>query len=276
MTTASSSPAENSGAANQSAENSDAAASARPAAANPATASPHHSKARATHPDVVRRAEQLLGYTFTDKGLLETALTHPSAAMRTPTSFNYERLEFLGDSVLGFIVADEIFGRFDDLEEGGLTRVKVSLVSGSSLSRVADALGIGELIIFGESEAGTHGRGLHSALENVYEALVAALYLDGGLDVARAWVLDTLGPHIDRDAAAEPESPKSTLQEHLQAKGKAPAYRIIAESGPPHARTFKAAVSVDGMQLACGEGRSKKAAEAAAAAAAIARLGFMS
>lgn len=233
-------------------------------------------KARASHADVVRRAEKMLGYTFADKGLLETALTHPSAAMHTATTFNYERLEFLGDSVLGFIVADEVFGRFEDLEEGGLTRVKVSLVSGKSLSRVAEAIGIGELIIFGESEAGTHGRGLHSALENVYEALVAALYLDGGLEAARAWVLDTLGPHIDRDAAAEPESPKSTLQEHLQANGQAPAYRIVGESGPPHARTFRAAVSVDGEELACGEGRSKKAAEAAAAAAAIARLGFMS
>ncbi len=237
---------------------------------------PCRPKTFVSHPDVVSRAEKMLGYSFRDKSMLESALTHPSAAMRTATTFNYERLEFLGDSVLGFIVADEVFCRFEDLEEGGLTRVKVSLVSGSSLSRVADALGIGDLIIFGESEAGTHGRGLHSALENVYEALVAALYLDGGLEAARAWVLDTLGPHIDRDAAAEPENPKSTLQERLQAKGQAPAYRIVGESGPPHARTFKAAVSVDGEELACGEGRSKKAAEAAAAAAAIARLGFMS
>ncbi len=233
-------------------------------------------KTRVSHADVVRRAEEMLGYTFADKALLETALTHPSAAMHTPTTFNYERLEFLGDSILGFIVADEVFERFEDLEEGGLTRVKVSLVSGKSLSRVADAIGIGELIIFGESEAGTHGRGLHSALENVYEALVAALYLDGGLDAARRWVLDTLGPHIDRDAAAEPESPKSTLQEHLQAHGQAPSYRIVEESGPPHARVFKAAVYVGREKLAAGEGHSKKAAEAAAAAAAIEQLGFMS
>ena len=241
-----------------------------------AAARPHRPKARVSHIDVVRRAEKMLGYEFSDKSMLESALTHPSAAMHTATTFNYERLEFLGDSVLGFIVADEVFERFDDLEEGGLTRVKVSLVSGSSLSRVAEDIGIAGLIIFGESEAGTHGRGLHSALENVYEALVAALYLDGGMEVARAWVLGTLGPHIDRDAAAEPESPKSTLQEHLQANGKVPAYRIVEESGPPHARTFKAAVSVDGEQLSTGEGRSKKAAEAAAAAAAIEKLGFVS
>ena len=231
------------------------------------------SRAAGGHAEKVRRAEKLLGYRFKDKALLETALTHPSAAKHTSTTFNYERLEFLGDSVLGFIIAAEVFERFGDLEEGGLTRVKVSLVSGESLARVADGIGIAGLIIFGDSETGTGGRGLHSALENVYEAIVGALYLDGGIKTARKWVLDTLGPHICRDAADEPESPKSTLQEWLQARGSKPEYRIVAESGPPHARVFEAAVYVDGEQEGRGSGHSKKAAEADAARQALAQLG---
>ena len=233
-------------------------------------------KVAGEHLENVRRAEKLLGYRFKDRGLLETALTHPSAAKHTSTTFNYERLEFLGDSVLGFIIAAEVFKRYDDLEEGGLTRVKVSLVSGESLARVADAIGIADLIIFGDSEAGTGGRGLHSALENVYEAIVGALYLDGGIKAARKWVLDTLGPHICRDAADEPESPKSTLQEYLQARHTKPEYRIVGESGPAHARVFEAAVYVDGAQVGRGSGHSKKAAEAAAAARALVQLGVNS
>ena len=126
-------------------------------------------------------------------------------------------------------------------------------------------LGLGECIIFGDSEAGTQGRGLHSALENVYEAIVAALYLDGGIDIAREWVMRTLGPHISRDIATEPESPKSSLQEYLQARRRKPTYRITDIIGPPHDRVFQAAVYCGDELIGTGEGHSKKAAEAAAA-----------
>lgn len=219
------------------------------------------------------RAEKIIGREFTNRGLLQVALTHPSYGKHTKVTNNYERLEFLGDSVLGFIIAEETFGRFPDLEEGGLTRIKVSLVSGASLSKVSAEEGIGECIIFGDSEAGTQGRGLHSALENVYEAIVAALYLDGGIEAARDWVLRTLGPHISRDIATEPESPKSSLQEYLQARRKKPYYKITDIIGPPHDRVFQAAVYCDEDCIGTGEGHSKKAAEAAAAKEALVKLG---
>lgn len=217
----------------------------------------------------LEQAQRVLGYSFKDTELLSAALTHPSKAKHTATTHNYERLEFLGDSILGAVIANELFCRYPDLDEGGLTRIKVSLVAGSTLSKVADDLGLAEAIIFGESETGTDCRGMHSALENVFEALVAALFLDGGLDLARTWILDTLGPHISKDIAAEPESPKSSLQEYLQARQKKPVYEITGQDGPPHDRTFFARVLVDDEELGSGQGRSKKEAEAAAAAVAL-------
>ena len=217
----------------------------------------------------IEDTEAILGYEFEDKALLEAALTHPSAAKHTKTTFNYERLEFLGDSILGCVVACDLFERYPDLEEGGLTRIKVALVAGSTLSKIAAENGIGEQIIFGESETGTDGRGLHSALENVYEALVAALYLDGGIEAARAWIVRTLGPYVSKDIAAEPESPKSSLQEYLQARQKKPEYQITGYDGPPHDRIFYARVTVEGEARGEGKGRSKKEAEAHAAQRAL-------
>lgn len=225
------------------------------------------------HDSRIKHAQEIIGREFSVPGLLQVALTHPSYVKHTKSGDNYERLEFLGDSILGAIIAEEVFGMFPDLEEGGLTRIKVSLVSGASLSQVCGELGLGECIIFGDSEAGTQGRGLHSALENVYEAIVAALYLDGGIDIAREWVMRTLGPHISRDIATEPESPKSSLQEYLQARRRKPTYRITDIIGPPHDRVFQAAVYCGDELIGTGEGHSKKAAEAAAAQQALETLG---
>ena len=217
--------------------------------------------------------ERIVGYTFSDKTLIEAALTHPSVIQQTETTYNYERLEFLGDSILGAVVATDLFERYPDLDEGGLTRIKVALVSGGMLSEVAEKAGIGDAIIFGGSEMGTDHRGLHSALENVYEAIVAALFLDGGIEAARAWIVESLGPYVSKDFASEPESPKSSLQEYLQAHQKQPAYEITGTDGPPHNRTFYARVLVDGEVVGEGSGRSKKEAEAAAAAEALKRFG---
>jgi ribonuclease-3 len=219
--------------------------------------------------DKLDRAERILGYEFNDKELLRAALTHPSALDRPDTMHDYERLEFLGDSILGAISAAYLFDTYRDLDEGGLTRIKVSLVSGTSLSRISSEEGIADCIIFGESETGTDQRGLHSALENVYESLVAALYLDGGVSAARAWIARTLLIHADRNLALEPESPKSSLQEILQDQGRQPVYCIVGSDGPPHARTFFAQVQVDDKIIGEGSGHSKKQAEAAAAQAAL-------
>lgn len=224
------------------------------------------------HADKIARAEKILGYGFKDKPLLGAALTHPSALDKQKKLHDYERLEFLGDSILGAITAMFLFSEYRDLDEGGLTRIKVSLVSGKTLSRVAFDEGIADCIIFGESETGTDRRGLTSALENVYEAIVAALYLDGGIEAAQAWVARSLLTRADRSLASEPESPKSSLQELLQDQGRQPEYEITGFDGPPHARTFYARVLVDGKVIGEGSGQSKKRAEAAAASEALKRL----
>ena len=172
-------------------------------------------------------AQQIIGYKFKEVSFLLSAITHPSAVEGLPRRYSYERLEFLGDSVLGAIVATEAFNAYHDLDEGGLTRIKVALVSGSNLSEVSAQLGFADVIVFGSSEAGTGRRGLHSALENVYEAIVAALFLDGGTETAREFVMRTLIPRMSADMAKEPENPKSALQEKLQEDGITPTYKLV-------------------------------------------------
>lgn len=228
-----------------------------------------HSARSDEHEARLDLAERVLGHRFADRDLLQQALTHPSACEERDPSRYYERLEFLGDSILGFLIAEEVYRRFPDMAEGGMTRIKVSIVAGSVLTSVADELGLADCLILGDSVRATGTRGMTSALENTFEALTAALYLDAGLDAARGWVQRTLAPLISAEAAATPESPKSLLQEVLQAGGSAPSYRIVEIGGPPHDRTFTAVVEVDGSVIGRGCGRSKKEAEAVAAAAAL-------
>lgn len=218
------------------------------------------------------RAQEILGYAFNDENLLLAAITHPSAVEGKSVKYSYERLEFLGDSILGAIVASTAFHAYHELDEGGLTRIKVALVSGASLADVAEKLGFAEVIVFGSSETGTGKRGLHSALENVYEAVVAALFLDGGIEIARDFVTETLIPRMSMDMAKEPENPKSALQEKLQEDGITPTYKLIETQGPPHDRTFVAQVYAGSQGLARGVGRTKKEAESQAAKSTLARL----
>lgn len=218
-------------------------------------------------------AQRIIGHHFEDEQLLLSAITHPSANEGRAVKYSYERLEFLGDSILGAIVASIAFNRFHELDEGGLTRIKVALVSGASLSDVASGLGFADIIMFGSSEQGTGRRGLHSALENVYEAVVAALYLDGGLDAAKGFVERTLIDRMSLDLANEPENPKSALQEKLQEDGITPTYKLVETQGPPHDRTFVAQVFAGELGLAQGTGRTKKEAESQAAKSTLARLG---
>ncbi len=217
--------------------------------------------------------QDILQYRFNSESLLLAAITHPSATEGRSVKYSYERLEFLGDSILGAIVATLAFHEYHEIDEGGLTRIKVALVSGSSLSDVASHLGFADCIVFGLSEAGTGRRGLHSALENVYEATVAALYLDGGLDAAVTFVKRTLIPRMSIDMAREPENPKSALQEKLQEDGITPTYKLIDTQGPPHDRTFVAQVFAGDKGLAQGTGRTKKEAESQAARTTLERLG---
>lgn len=213
--------------------------------------------------------ERIVDHKFADRELLLLALTHPSFSEEAHSEHDYERLEFLGDAVLGMIVVEEIYRRFPNMPEGQLTKLKIGVVSGTTLSHVARSLGMGDLMLLGRSEQGTNGRGLESALENVFEAIVGALYLDAGIDAAREYVLRVLGKWIDPDVAAVPEHPKSLLQEKLQAKGLSPEYETVATSGPPHDRSFRVTVSVNGMVVGTGEGASKKEAEMNAACEAL-------
>jgi len=223
--------------------------------------------------DKISVAEGILGHTFADRSLVRQALTHPSAISEAdPVSF--ERLEFLGDSVIAAIVAEEIFRRFPTMSEGGMTRIRVSLVAGPVLSSIARDLGLDAALILGESELRSGGRGLDSALEDAFEALTAALYLDAGVGVTRVWVLRTLGPLISEDIAHTPANPKSVLQELVQASGLTPTYRITGHEGPPHERSFTAVVEVGGEIIGEGGGKSKREAEAAAAEAGLAFLGY--
>lgn len=216
--------------------------------------------------DRLTRAQEILGHEFNNKVLLRAALTHPSAVEGQPVSASYERLEFLGDSILGAVVARSLFESYPEFDEGKLS---------ATLSEVSHELGIDDIIIFGASETGTGARGLHSALENVYESLVGALYLDAGWDAAAEFIHRTLKPHLASERAEHPANPKSFLQECVQADGhEPPAYKLVGSEGPAHAPTFTAVVLIDGIRQGRGSGSSKKEAEGAAALEALDRMGY--
>ncbi len=192
-----------------------------------------------------------------------------------PVSASYERLEFRGDSILGSVVALALFKTYGEFDEGKLTRLKVSLVSGATLSEVGRELGIDQVIILGASEQGTGARGMHSALENVYEALVGALYLDGGWEAAEAFIMRTLKPHLATERAEHPSNPKSYLQECVQSnRMNPPESKVVGEEGPAHQPTFTAGALVEGIRRGRGTGSSTKEAEAAAALDALDRMGY--
>ncbi len=223
----------------------------------------------------ISRVEKLLGHSFQNKELIETALTHPSAVEHDVIARSYQRLEFLGDSILGAIVALELFKRFPDRDEGNLTLMKVALVSGETLAKVAESLGVGELIIVGESVRGTGLRGMRSALEDVFEALVGALYLDAGFEKTHEFVLAHLDALMQEDAAKNLEPPKSLLQQYTQHDlHQTPIYKLVEQSGPAHNPTFTSVVLVDGIRRGRGTGCSKKESEANAARDALKRMGY--
>jgi len=219
----------------------------------------------------ITRIEEILDYRFNDRDLIVRALTHPSAVEADPR-YSYERLEFLGDSIVGLIVGEEAYRRFPEANEGTLTKVRISVVNGAFLTDKALSLGFDALIVFGPSEESSQLRGLRSALEDVFEALTAALYLDGGIKPARTWVLDCLGEYITLETAQAAASPKSELQERMQAIGSVVTYQIVDSEGPAHAPSFTSEVLIDGKPAGTGTGETKKQAEAAAAAFALSEM----
>ena len=235
----------------------------------------------------VRRLSETLGpleeridYTFQDLGLLEHALTHRSRAHEDASGgvMDNESMEFLGDAVLGFVIADLLFTRYPTHSEGYKSKVKAGIVSASSLARLAEDLDLGRFILLGRGEEKTGGRAKHAILADCFEALIAAIYLDGGIDAARAFIHSRFAPLItvagDRAAeAAFTEDWKSEFQEWLQSEGRGlPRYRVAAAEGPDHRKRFDVEVVVNGETIARASGRSKKEAEQQAAKSALAKL----
>ncbi len=214
--------------------------------------------------------EKNIGYSFKDRGLLTNALTHSSWSNENKSGPCNERLEFLGDAVLGFVTAEYLYNRFPDLPEGRMTRLRAELVCEHSLSRAAEKLGLGEYLLLGRGEESTGGRTRPSINADAVEAVIAAMYLDGGLAPAAGFIhrflLDEFeagNAHPDRDA-------KSELQELVQRKsGQLLEYRHVGESGPDHRKVFAVEVWLNGKLVASGEGRSKKDAEQHAALKAL-------
>jgi ribonuclease-3 len=217
-----------------------------------------------------------IGYRFRDRGLLEHALTHKSRAAEDASGgvTDNESLEFLGDAVLGLVVADALFHQYPDYDEGQKSKVKAAVVSTQSLARHAERLGLGEHLILGRGEEKTGGRFKQALLADGYEALIAALYLDGGLDAAETFLRKELKDAIDEGSAQSfVRDHKSALQERLQALGRPlPEYRVSGEAGPDHRKTFSVEVVVNGEVLGAATGRAKKEAEQEAARLALAKL----
>jgi ribonuclease-3 len=222
----------------------------------------------------MKNLEEKIGYTFQDRSLLENALTHSSYANehRGDGMPSNERLEFLGDSILGLVVADHLYRTRPDLPEGDLTRIRASLVCEGSLVEVAKSLDLGSYLKLGKGEESGGGRHRPSIQADAVEAMLAAVYLDGGIGQARK-LIHTLILQGERNRASAGRDFKTALQEIVQrASGQVLAYRQTGESGPDHAKRFSMEVLLNGTPIGEGEGRSKKEAEQAAAKAAVQKL----
>lgn len=222
-----------------------------------------------------------LGYTFRDKALLERALTHASVgegvlAQTHKAPRDNERMEFLGDRVLGLLVAARLHGDFPEADEGQLSSRLHGLVDRQACARVGAGLGIGDALRLSPGESRSGGRRKEGLIADAVEAVLAAVFIDGGLDAARsvfdrAWA-DELGREPDRALA----NPKSVLQEWAQGQGRVlPAYRIVSRTGSDHAPTFRVETTIEGLEPVAADGRSRQEAEKAAAMAMLKREGVI-
>ena len=215
--------------------------------------------------------EKKLNYTFCDKSLLKTALTHSSYANEHGCKSN-ERLEFVGDSVLGMIVARYLFATYPDQSEGALTKLRAELVCEGSLWAVADRLSFGAALRLGRGEAATGGRQRHSILADCVEAVIAAMYLDGGMTPAEGFVMKHILAQTKKGSVVNSDF-KTELQELVQkVPGRSLTYTLAGESGPDHNKEFSALAMLDGKEIGQGRGRTKKEAEQNAAKRALEEL----
>ncbi len=211
-----------------------------------------------------------IGYRFTNRELLETALTHRSAGAQ-----NNERQEFLGDAILGFVIADELWGQFPEADEGQLSRLRAKLVKRDALAAVARQLELGRYLLMGPGELRSGGQSRDSTLADALEALLAAVYLDGGYEAARTLILRLFDERVrSLSPDAQEKDPKTRLQEYQQARGlPLPDYEITKVTGEPHDQTFTVRCSIPGSDReSSGSGASRRKAEQAAAKQLLANL----
>lgn len=216
-----------------------------------------------------KKIEEKIGYTFRDGALLERAFTHASASVRD----NYQNLEFLGDSVLGFIVSRTLYSEYADTDEGSLTKMRAAVVSERPLAAAIDRLGVAKELITGESEK-KNGVSDHSSVKcDLFESLTAAIYLDGGLDEAEKFVLGALSEEIAAAAdSAKRSDAKSRINEYAMKKGVSAEYREEKRTGAPHMPVFTFSLLLGGEVAGEGSGTSKRAAQQAAAREALGRI----
>ena len=225
-----------------------------------------------------QRFTEMTGYTFQRPELLQQAFIHRSYVNELDGDtvlFDNERLEFLGDAILGFIMSDQLFHRYPDEQEGELTRLRSALVRKTTLARVAQKLHLGEFLSLGRGEEDSGGRTRGAILCATFEAVLGALYLDQGIEAARAFAIQWIGPELARvEEMAVSKDAKSRLQEYAQnTYSQTPRYKTIDSTGPDHNKVFVQQVMVDKHAVGLGEGRSKQEADQQAAAMALFRMG---
>lgn len=226
--------------------------------------------------DAYALLENSVGYRFRNRLLLQEALTHRSLANEVSGGLaDNQRLEFLGDSILGFLVGHELFLNYPEWKEGDLSRRRSALVDEDNLARLAGLLGLGSFLGLGKGEEASGGREKKSILADAYEALVAAVYLDGGIQAVQRLVKRQFGSLVTNDEAATlARDYKTELQELTQARQAViPRYELVESAGPDHERSYRVAVYVGGTPVGEGVGRSKKLAQQAAAREALEKLG---
>lgn len=218
------------------------------------------------------KLSQRLGYTFTDESLATLALTH-----RSRGGNNNERLEFLGDSILNFVIAEELYGRFGEAREGKLSRLRARLVKGETLADVAREFNLGEFLLLGSGELKSGGHRRESILADAVEALIGAIYLDAGLDVARERILSWYQTRLDALTLEDPtKDPKTRLQEHQQGRRQSlPRYEVVAVEGPSNKQVFTVTCTVPDSPTVTSSGSSRRGAEQAAAEQVLIALGLL-
>jgi ribonuclease-3 len=219
--------------------------------------------------------QQRLGYQFRDENLLRLALTHPSVAHESGQDLeNNQRLEFLGDAVLGLVMTQRLYDQFPESDEGSLTQARAQLVNSKTLTERAQRLDLGAHLVLSHGEETHGGRERASSLADAFEAVLGAIYLDGGFDAAREFILREFSADFGAlNTLPLINNPKGQLQELLQAHSpRAPEYRTLSVSGPDHDRDFEVVVLHEGKELGRASGKNKKAAESDAALAALKKL----